>query len=297
MITYNHQDYIEQAVESVLMQTTTFPVRLYIGEDCSTDGTRARCVALKSKYPDRIELVLQERNVGSARNARDILERIATSSAKYVAMIEGDDYWTDSSKLETQVGFLEQHPDFALCFHDSRSINTRNGQNTESLMLGKLAKDVFEAEDILERWFIPSASMVFRNYPIELPEWFTEVQSGDIVLQNLLCLRGKFKYIDRVMSVYRIHDGGVSNTYDAYKHFMTLCFIFYNFNIMTKRRYAAVVEKRIMGHIEDYMMPAHAITRTREYRLGAALLGPLRWIQQAYTKARSTRRRSRGTES
>ena len=114
MITYNHERFIAQAIEGVLMQQTDFAVELVIGEDCSTDGTRAIVRRYGERYPERIRLLLQERNLGARANA---LATLNACRGQYIALCEGDDYWTDPTKLQKQVDFLESHPECSLCFH------------------------------------------------------------------------------------------------------------------------------------------------------------------------------------
>src|SRR5271157_958173 len=117
MVTYNHEQFIAQAIESVMMQKTNFPYKLFIGEDCSTDGTADICRNLKSKYKDRIELHINQKNLGASPNSNQLLEVCYRSGAKYVALLEGDDYWTDKQKLQIQVAFLEANPEYGSCCH------------------------------------------------------------------------------------------------------------------------------------------------------------------------------------
>src|SRR5664279_2965814 len=93
MVTYNHEKYIAQSIESVLMQKTTFPFKLFIGEDCSTDNTRSICLEYFKQEPEKIELYLNEKNIGAIKNSHQIYKACYYSNAKYVAMLEGDDCW------------------------------------------------------------------------------------------------------------------------------------------------------------------------------------------------------------
>ena len=104
MITYNHEKYIAEALDSILMQKTDFDFDIVIGEDCSTDATRRIVLEYSRKYPDKIKLLLHNVNVGFISNMMYVLE---ACTGKYVAMCEGDDYWTDPFKLQKQVDFLE----------------------------------------------------------------------------------------------------------------------------------------------------------------------------------------------
>ena len=111
MITYNHEKLIAQAIDSVLMQKTEFPFELVIGEDCSTDGTRAVVLEYSRKYPGIIRAHLRERNLGALENGRDVFR---ASRGKYLAVLEGDDYWTSPEKLQVRADLLDKHPATAI---------------------------------------------------------------------------------------------------------------------------------------------------------------------------------------
>ena len=121
MITYNQENYIAQAIESVLMQKTNFNFNLFIGEDCSTDRTREIFLKYREKYAEKIHLLLNERN-NEALNKRTHLMHVLTAGRRYVALLEGDDYWTDPLKLQKQINILEEHPEYAICIHESLDI-------------------------------------------------------------------------------------------------------------------------------------------------------------------------------
>ena len=115
MITYNHAPFIAQAIEGVLQQKTNFPFELVIGEDCSTDGTRALVFEYQKKYPDIIRVVTSDENVGMKKNGLRVL---AACLGKYIAFCEGDDYWHNLDKLQKQADYLDSHPECGLVFTD-----------------------------------------------------------------------------------------------------------------------------------------------------------------------------------
>ena len=117
MITYNHEKHIAEAIESALMQKTSFKYEIVIGEDCSTDQTREIVLEYATRYADKVKPIYQERNVGANKNAASVRE---ACKGKYIALLEGDDYWIDPLKLQKQVDFLEAHPDFSICSHKSK---------------------------------------------------------------------------------------------------------------------------------------------------------------------------------
>jgi glycosyltransferase involved in cell wall biosynthesis len=215
MITYNHENFIEQAVESVMSQITNFKYKLFIGEDCSSDGTRKKCIALKEKYPDQIELTLNNTNLGAAKNAHQISKICFNSKAKYIAVIEGDDYWTDVNKLQFQIDFLDRNLDFIATCHNVQ----QKSEGKIVLRYPNSEDKVFYEIDFLERlpWVI-TVSLVHRN-PFFFDEKFIKIfdffyeninsPAGDWPYNYLLSKYGKYFYFDKSMAVYREHGGGV----------------------------------------------------------------------------------------
>lgn len=243
LITYNHNKYIREAIDSVLMQKVNFTWELIIADDFSTDGTREIVLEYKEKYPDFIKLILQKKNVGPTQNWRDV---ITSPKSKYIAYFEGDDYWTDPYKLQKQVDFLEEHPEFSLCFHNALIIWEDRSQDPK-YFCAKNQKETSTIEDVVEKWFIPTASMVFRKeYITHLPEWFKDVYNGDYALHLLLADKGKIGYIDKVMSVYRKNDralsGGIGKNIVYINNKIILLVDF--FNDYTKGKYISQINKR-----------------------------------------------------
>ena len=206
MVTYNHENYIEQAVESVMSQQTSFAYKLFIGEDFSTDKTRSICLSLKEKYPDKIELLIRDKNIGAEKNGEQVYKACFGSGAKYLAMLEGDDYWVDNNKLQKQVDFLEKNSDFSMVFHD---IEVRKGTKLEASG-NKLTKDVFDLYDYAREGFVHTSTILYRNFGYEnMPKYMNDCYAGDSVLIIAIAKRGLIKYIPEVMSVYRLHETGI----------------------------------------------------------------------------------------
>ena len=116
MLAYNQEAFIREALESVLAQQTTFDFEIVIGEDCSTDTTRSIIQSYQAAHPGKIRGLYRAENVGMIEN---FIQGYRACQGEYIAMLEGDDYWVDPCKLQKQVDFLESHPDFSICFHDS----------------------------------------------------------------------------------------------------------------------------------------------------------------------------------
>ncbi|SIT93818.1 glycosyltransferase [Pontibacter indicus] len=212
MITYNHEKFIRQSIESVLMQKTNFPIELVIGEDCSTDGTRKIIEELEQKYPQVIKPVYHKSNVGAARNAYEFC--LPKLKGKYVACLEGDDYWMDPFKLQKQVDFLEANPDYILSFHDCKVVDRDNKVLKEGRLAENFKKDLPQ-ESIILGSLIPTNTVLFRNRVITCPKEIFSVTNNDTFLFALLGQHGKAKFSNDVQpSAYRVHDGGIWSSID-----------------------------------------------------------------------------------
>ncbi|MEW6107743.1 MAG: glycosyltransferase [Nitrospirota bacterium] len=210
MVTYNHEKFIAQAIESVLMQKTDFSFELVIGEDCSTDNTRKIVVEYKRRYPDKIKLLLAEKNLGAGRN---FVQTIKACRGKYIALLEGDDYWTDNYKLQKQVDTLESNSAYVICFHNAdvfyedktRKSHLHNNMNLRNELT---IEDLFHGSNI-----ICTSSCCFRNNLFEeFPQWYLEVAAGDWVLHVLNAQYGKLVFLPQTMSVYRVNAGSTWNS-------------------------------------------------------------------------------------
>jgi glycosyltransferase involved in cell wall biosynthesis len=214
MVTYNHSKFISQAIEGVLSQKTDFRVKLFIGEDCSEDNTREICQKYVDENPGRIELICTRQN-NMWDNSNNIWKACKDSGAKYLALCEGDDFWTDPLKLQKQVDFLDANPDFALSFSASRIVDKDGKDLPKEGYFPTLTKDVLTIEDFILSYVsvIPTASVIYRNIlPFPLPDFYLTTMSGDILITLLIAHTGKAKYFEEEMSAYRIHSGGVTQS-------------------------------------------------------------------------------------
>lgn len=216
MITYNHGDYIEEAIDGIVMQECSYPIELIISDDFSPDDTES---LVKNKIKEihsniSIKYVRHEKNIGMMNNFDFAYNQC---NGTYVAICEGDDYWSDKKKLQKQVDFLEKNSEYVLCFHNAEVLYENSKERR--LFVEKYEKDDYSANDILREWYIPTASMVFRNIPEKLPDYMMSAPHSDLGFQLFLSKFGKFKLINEVMSVYRKNDFGVSNQYNTLKYY------------------------------------------------------------------------------
>jgi glycosyltransferase involved in cell wall biosynthesis len=203
--TYNHERFIAQALESVLAQETTFAYDIVVLEDCSTDGTRDIVKAFARQWPTRICVRLSPVNTNDNRN---FAQAVQDARSPYVAMLDGDDYWTSAHKLQKQADFLDAHADCSLCFHNVTIIDDEGRRPPRKSR--PLDQKVFSGlDDVLDGCFINACSTMFRKSACgTFPEWYAEDPAPDWALYVLAAQHGSIGYIDEVMGVYRTHRGG-----------------------------------------------------------------------------------------
>ena len=214
VITYNHANYIEQALESVLMQETDFDYEIIIGEDDSTDGTRDIVQSYQKKYPDTITVLLNEReNViyidGKPTGRRNLINNLQHCKGEYIALLEGDDYWTDLHKLQKQVEFLDKNLDYSMCFHKVLFVSEES--NVDPVVYQPYKKKrSYTLEDLIQKNFIATLSVVYRNLGFfsNLPQWYYSMPVGDYPLHLLAAEKGSIGYLDDQMGVRRVHKSG-----------------------------------------------------------------------------------------
>lgn len=207
--TYQHENFISQCLDGILMQKTTFPIEIIIHDDASTDQTAEIVEEYAKKHPELIIAILQKENQYSKGIKVSATYVWPKARGKYIALCEGDDYWTDPLKLQKQVDFLESNADFAICHHNMQVIYE---ENTKESHLSNLPdqKEVTTIEDLAHGNYIYTASCVFRNGLIrEFPEWYSKCPIGDYPLHMLNAKFGKIRFIPDVMGIYRVHKEGM----------------------------------------------------------------------------------------
>jgi glycosyltransferase involved in cell wall biosynthesis len=223
MMAYNHEKFIAQAIEGVLMQKTNFPFRLIIGEDLSTDATRKICQNYANSYPEIIHLVTRTENIGPYKNFVEIYN---LCEAPYIALCEGDDYWTSNEKLQKQVEFLEANDKCIITFHAVEELK----QDGSKVISNQNQKTISNIYDLINGWFMNTASYMFKNTKrIQFPNWFYNVKATDLCFHILIAEDGgDIHFIDEVMAVYRRHEGGITNEKSDYIYHLRKNIPFYN---------------------------------------------------------------------
>ena len=204
MITYNHERFIEQAIESALGQRVNFPYEILIADDCSTDGTIAIVRRYAARHPSRIRPLWTERNLGIVPN---FLRTWQACRGQYIAVLEGDDYWTSERKLQCQVDAMDEHPEWPMSFQPAQVVFDDGRPSYE--YPAKPRKAVFTIRDLLLGNPIQTCAVIYRAGLVGgLPEGLERLSLADWPLAILHALRGEVGLVDEVMSVYRRHPGG-----------------------------------------------------------------------------------------
>jgi glycosyltransferase involved in cell wall biosynthesis len=210
-ITYNHAPFIRACLDSFLLQQTNFAFEVIIHDDASTDETKEIIEEYTAKYPDVFFPLFQTKNQYS-QGVRGMMARFnfPRCRGKYIALCEGDDYWTDPFKLQKQVDFLEANSYFALCFHKANELNEFNPERVN--IFPNIKEDhIYSIQDyILNNW-TATCSMVFNKKYYRNENWFNTLPFGDLGLALILMKNSNNKamVLKEIMGTYRIHSGGV----------------------------------------------------------------------------------------
>jgi glycosyltransferase involved in cell wall biosynthesis len=204
--TYQHVDYIRDAVDNVLAQRVPFDFELVIADDCSSDGTREILHEYRARHPERIRLLLPERNLGPTELFR---RSVAELRGRYVAWLDGDDYWCDEDKLALQVAALGEHPEWAACFHDA-TVRDVDGEKPDRPYVPVIERETVTLDDLLRQNCVPSLSLMARGELVRgLPEWVWGGLWSDWMALATIAQHGDIGYLPRTMGVYRTHQGGL----------------------------------------------------------------------------------------
>lgn len=256
-ITYNHEKYIAEAIESFLNQKTNFKYEILIHDDASTDETSEIIRKYQEKYPDIIKPILQSENKYSKGIKRiDYKFNILRSTGKYIAMCEGDDYWTDPYKLQKQVDYMEKNDNCSMCFHAAEKVTI----NKKRIGLIKPYNNscITKTHDIIVGGggFIATNSIMYRkNIMNNPPEIYFNWPVGDYPLQILTSMNEYAYYIDEIMSAYRVGVEGSwtnrmlskeENEKKIINHNKKTIFMLNEFNKFSNERYINAVNIRIL---------------------------------------------------
>lgn len=263
IITYKHENYIRQCLDSVFMQKTNFNFEVIVGEDASPDNTREILLEYKEKYGDKLVLILHDQNQGVSKNARSVYARVR---GRYIANLEGDDYWTDENKLQKQFDILENNPQYSAVCSDFMSISAEGDILKESTL--NIKKDIVKTMKnwISEGYSLHTCTIFRRNIFPETGEEYVKLKTaeptmGDLITFTLLYDAGDIYVFHDVMSAHRM--AGANDT-SSFSYANKTRAIEYTYMFM-----------RIMRNLEKYLDYKYDLSPRICSRIATIKLGKL----------------------
>ena len=231
VIAYNHEKFIADTFRGIVMQKFTGVIEVVIGDDCSTDRTREMARDFARQHSN-VKLLFHPTNGGMVYNW---ITTIDACSGRYVALCEGDDYWTDPLKLQRQFDLMERHPEHSMIWHPVDVVE----EGVQRPYPYAAGIEVADIHAIIRNHFIPTCSLMFRNGLINSwPKWIYKVMSMDIALEMILAMHGTALRIDVKMGAYRQHPQGISKTPEyAVLGALRLLFLLKSFNEYAQGEY------------------------------------------------------------
>lgn len=220
-LTYNEEDFVRDTFDNFLSQKTTFPFEVLVYDDASQDRTPEIIKEYAAKYPDIFRITLyEENNFKKGLGFYGLRVGFNEAKGKYIAYCEGDDYWCDDLKMQKQVDFLESHPEYMVCAHETLIRNDYVPKENGTLFsranfnsyIDISKRQHYTFKDTLTGNIFHISSMMYRNSPIKWPEWICEVTALDMVLFMILAEKGDIYRLPDVMSVYRQNRCSITNT-------------------------------------------------------------------------------------
>ncbi len=252
LLTYNHEDYIRQCLDGILMQKVDFRYEVVVGDDCSTDKTREILKEYSDLYPDIFKLILREKNIGVTSNLYDVLLHC---KGRYIAGLEGDDYWLDENKLQIQVDFLEKHHEYIGCGHEVKMIDELGDEWYYSNRFFEgchwtFNKEVYQFEDF-EKFDLPGqgSTFLYRNIFLNPAHDYSIIRTaspavGDMTLLMLTADQGDWYFMKGVtMTCYRFVTTLGKENWASWIRTRNRCYIDFKFRDNLER-YAREVLKR-----------------------------------------------------
>jgi len=251
-LAYNHEKYIRDMLDGLLMQETDFPYEIIVHDDASTDGTASIIREYEKKYPYFFKPIYQKENQYSKGIIISKEFIFPKARGKYIAHCCGDDYWTDKKKLQIQVEYMEGHPECSMCLHGYSKIEGSSKSIIKTYHCFSADTDI--PADTILCWdydHIPQAStsMYRREDARNRPDWFWMVGGiGDYPLYNYMLTIGEIHYIDRIMSVWRFHKESwskdiIENRNKQVYHYDSLLKFLEELNLYTSYKYNESIER------------------------------------------------------
>ena len=252
MITYGHEKYVLEAIEGVLMQECDFELELILANDCSLDRTDEiiRDFLKNNPKKSQVKYFKHFKNIGMMANFIFALQQC---KGEYIALCDGDDYWTDENKLQKQIDFLDNNKEYSGCFHNVIVINEMM-PNFKPKPWRIYDKNDFELIDTFcKTTLFHTSSFVFREEFLQIPQWFDKVLSGDRALFSLVAAKGKLKRLEGEMGVYRKNANGVTSNLSIRNYHKKGIELFQFFKKHFHKSHTKYLNRMILYHHKEHL--------------------------------------------
>ncbi|SFC09742.1 Glycosyl transferase family 2 [Alkalibacterium subtropicum] len=269
--TYNQERYIEQTLDSILMQKTDFDYEILINDDASTDKSTDIIRKYEKAYPDIIKPIYQTVNQYSQKKEVHYTFNYTRAQGKYIAYCDGDDYWTDADKLQKQFDYMEAHPHISACVHAGKSVNEQATRILGTQRVDQSNCYLNTEKVIALQGKFASNSLFMKNYftgDFSMPAWFNEANITDYPLYLILSTKGDLYYLNDVMCAFRVGSKGsftqlvLNDAGKRKKHIYEMIDLLESFDEYTDREYADVIQNQIKHNQLDYLMVDHTMKNT-----------------------------------
>ena len=213
VLTFNHEAFVKRSLDSIVSQIVDFPIEVIVSDDKSSDGTVEIIKQYQLEFPDKIKLLLSINNLGSKTGdgRLNVARLLKHARGKYIAFLEGDDFWTDCTKLQQQARIMEDDSALAAVTHDTNVVFENTGHSELWRESGDRVN--YSLSDLIKvQCMFHLSSFFYRSSVLaEIPQLFLNVPSSDLAIFLLVSSTGPIRHIPKPMSVYRKHDGGITN--------------------------------------------------------------------------------------
>jgi glycosyltransferase involved in cell wall biosynthesis len=286
MITYNHERFLRQSLDSILEQEVNFKYEVIIGEDCSPDNSRAILKEYENRYPNIFKVIYRKENIGATKNAYDVLSHC---KGKYIACLEGDDYWTDKNKLKTQIEFLENNKEYSGVYHIT-SISDENGNLIKYLPEIDFIKDnniekIESVSQLIELVYKDMGqifhiqSLVYRNIYLQdfnsnkYKKLLSETKYIADIQQKLIVLeQGKIKLIDQVMGNYRVIRKTGNTSFSSQSKLTLYNDVVKSWSLIDEYfqyKYKSIIQKIL---VKEAFLISYFMLKNKNYKLASSII-------------------------
>lgn len=272
--TFNQEKYIEQMLESLLMQETDFDFEILINDDASTDLSPELIRRYEDKYPDIIKPIYQKENQYTKGKEVHYTFNYTRALGKYIAYCDGDDYWTDTHKLQKQFDYMESHPHISACVHAGKAVNEKGTRILWTQQVDKNNSYLSTEKVISSQGKFASNSLFMRNYfsgNYKMPKWFHEAKITDYPLYLILSTKDDLYYMNEIMCSFRVASEGswtqvvLNDPVKKKEHLYEMIDLLKTFNEVTERAYESIISEQIKHNLLDYVTTdIHAVKNNPE---------------------------------